>query len=62
MSRRHSPRVVLPCPTPWKALYGNQSVAVARINEINSTVNRHTKTPQRAYPCPCGFWHLTSKE
>lgn len=62
MSRRHSPRVVDACPTPWKAIFGSQSTAVARLVEINNTLTHHTKTPKRAYPCRCGAWHVTSKE
>lgn len=61
MSRRRPSRAP-ECPTPWKAIFGSQATAIARLVEINSTVTHHTKTPIRAYPCTCGAWHVTSKE
>jgi hypothetical protein len=62
MSRRHSPRVRVACTTPWKVSLISRERAEQRIAEINSTATHHTKTPQRAYLCACGTWHLTSKE
>lgn len=49
------------CPTPWKTSFDHHEPAEQRIAEINSTASHRTKTPQRAYPCDCGSWHLTSK-
>jgi hypothetical protein len=61
MSRRHSPRSYIPCPTPWKVAFLFREGAEQRIGEINSTSTHRTKTPQRTYACDCGSWHLTSK-
>jgi hypothetical protein len=61
MSRRHSSRSLIACTTPWKVAIGTQERAEKRIYEINATDTHHTKTPQRAYHCQCGAWHLTSR-
>lgn len=61
MSRRHSPRARVACTTPWKGVFLSREGAEQRIDEINSTATHYTKTPQRAYRCDCGSWHLTSQ-
>lgn len=49
------------CPTPWKVPFATESAGLIRIDSINSIAAHHIKTPQRAYSCECGAWHLTSQ-
>ena len=56
-----------PCPTPSKPSYSTRKYAEAAM--AGSKRHRdpredqiYTYPRQRAYPCRCGKWHLTSKE
>lgn len=60
MSKRRPARRT-ECRTPYKVAFQDAESANFRIDQINSTVTHHTTTPQRAYHCACGSWHLTSK-
>lgn len=56
MSRRRSGRLRPACPHPDKLCYGEaEAVRVAALR------GRGIRVALRAYRCPCGWWHLTSK-
>lgn len=56
MSRRRSGRLRPACPHPDKLGYSeDEAIRVSRLR------GRAVRVTLRAYRCPCGYWHLTSK-
>lgn len=49
------------CPTPTKRRYRDEIAAKIHLSNIVQYGEHREKTPAWAYPCACGFWHLTSK-
>ena len=49
--------VTRPCPTPGKLAYETRAQADKVVNASLAMGLR-----MRAYPCPCGAYHLTSKQ
>lgn len=47
-----------PCPTPGKLAFPEPGDALAKAVRAS----RATSAPHRAYRCPCGYWHLTTKQ
>lgn len=52
------------CPTPHKRSYPSKNHARNALHKTWRTGYRggQHKLPLRIYHCPCGKWHLTSKE
>lgn len=48
------------CPTPHKRKHTNREQAEAVISRMWRE-GRNQRLPVRAYHCPCGMWHTTSK-
>lgn len=47
------------CPTPTKLAFHDQDHAQQTLRYWN--YGNAAYRPERAYPCPCGSWHLSSK-
>ncbi|MBN9607839.1 MAG: hypothetical protein BGO26_10220 [Actinobacteria bacterium 69-20] len=48
------------CPTPWKVRYRNGVTAKIALTKLDRQ-DKDGHHEVRAYRCPCGGWHLTSK-
>jgi len=46
------------CPTPAKLAFDTKQAALSKATTVAGTFRQ---TAVRAYECPCGSWHLTSK-
>lgn len=49
------------CPTPRKVSYRDRYQALLAL-AVLARQDKPGHTETRAYRCPCGRWHLTSKE
>lgn len=49
------------CPTPNKHAYPNREQAHASLRRQWRQPRPGKHLPTRAYRCPCGAWHLSSK-
>lgn len=63
MSRRRQ----RPCPTAGKTAFPSEAIAEEALEEIrmiyaSSRAAPREKIPRSSYHCPCGKWHLTSRE
>lgn len=59
--RKHRPANPRPkCPTPWKQSYRDHIAAKLGLSEIQRK-GKQGHEERRAYHCPCGKFHLTSK-
>jgi hypothetical protein len=50
--------VVTTCATPAKRRYATRRAAVRAAGELMFIADG---VVMRAYPCPCGWWHLTRR-
>ncbi|WIC40290.1 hypothetical protein SEA_LITNINMCQUEEN_102 [Gordonia phage LitninMcQueen] len=51
-----------PCPTPRKHRFKTRETAEREMRQFWRNIHKQGKPmPSRAYLCPCGYWHTTSK-